>query len=67
MVDEFIKGAPNDLTEIAEMVLLGPVLDKETYRRLSQHFIISFEQFLLLNINLLEGHIQLVQSGSRES
>jgi hypothetical protein len=67
MVEEFAKDASKDSTEIAEMVLLGPFLDKENYRRLLQHFIISFEQCVLLDINLLEGIVQLVQSAPYES
>ncbi|KAG0369739.1 hypothetical protein BGX24_002308, partial [Mortierella sp. AD032] len=34
MVEEFAKDAFKDLTEIAEMILLSPVLDRETYRKL---------------------------------
>jgi hypothetical protein len=36
MVDEFAKDAFKDSTEIAEMVLIGPVLDKEHYRGCSR-------------------------------
>ncbi|KAG9062279.1 hypothetical protein KI688_006611 [Linnemannia hyalina] len=67
MVDEFAKDASKDSTEIAEMVLLGPVLDKETYRRLLQHIITNFDQFVLLDVELLEGLVQLVQSAPPES
>ncbi|KAF9130373.1 hypothetical protein BGX30_013551 [Mortierella sp. GBA39] len=62
MVDEFAKDASKDSTEIAEMVLLGPVLDKETYRRLLQCTITSFDQCVLLEVDLLQGLVQLVQS-----
>lgn len=62
MVDEFAKDASKDSTEIAEMVLLGPVLDKETYRRLLQCTNTAFEQSVLLEVNLLQGLVQLVQS-----
>ncbi|KAG0037890.1 hypothetical protein BGZ89_008122, partial [Linnemannia elongata] len=34
MADEFAKDASKDSTEIAEMVLIGPVLDNGHYRRL---------------------------------
>ncbi|KAF9140160.1 hypothetical protein BGX30_006967, partial [Mortierella sp. GBA39] len=62
MVDEFAKDASKDLTEIAEMVLLGPVLDKGTYRRLLQCTITAFDQSVLLEVDLLQGLVQLVQS-----
>jgi hypothetical protein len=67
MVDEFAKDASKDSTEIAEMVLLGPFLDNDTYRRLLQHIITSFEQSVLLDINLLEGLVQLVQLAPHDS
>ncbi|KAF9111875.1 hypothetical protein BGW39_004220, partial [Mortierella sp. 14UC] len=67
MVDEFAKDASKDSTEIAEMVLLGPVLDNETYRRLLQHIITNYDQFVLLDVDLLQGLVQLVQSAPREA
>ncbi|KAG9063980.1 hypothetical protein KI688_004094 [Linnemannia hyalina] len=61
MVDEFAKDVLKDSTEIAEIVLLGPVLDKETYRSLLSCTITAFEQSVLLNVDLLQGVVQLVQ------
>ncbi|KAG9063979.1 hypothetical protein KI688_004093 [Linnemannia hyalina] len=61
MVDEFAKDVLKDSTEIAEIVLLGPVLDNETYRSLLSCTITAFEQSVLLNIDLLQGVVQLVQ------
>ncbi|KAG0318080.1 hypothetical protein BGZ97_004367 [Linnemannia gamsii] len=62
MVDEFAKDTSKDSIEIAEMVVLGPVLDKETYRRLLQSTIAAFDQSVLLKVDLLQGLVQLVQS-----
>ncbi|KAF9899508.1 hypothetical protein EC991_008789, partial [Linnemannia zychae] len=62
MVDEFVKDTFKDSTEISEIVLLGPVLGNETYRRLLQHIISSFDQFALLDVDLLQGMVQLIQS-----
>ncbi|KAF9899627.1 hypothetical protein EC991_008536, partial [Linnemannia zychae] len=67
MVDEFAKDVSKDSTEIVEMVLLGPVLDNETYRRLLQHIITHFDQFALLDVDLLQGMVQLIQSAPPES
>ncbi|KAF9116923.1 hypothetical protein BGW39_002539, partial [Mortierella sp. 14UC] len=67
MVDEFAKDASKDSTEIAEMVLLGPVLDRETYRRLLECAISSFAKALMLDVELLQGVVQLVQSAPYES
>ncbi|KAG0274245.1 hypothetical protein BGZ96_004422, partial [Linnemannia gamsii] len=62
MVDEFAKDAFKDSTEIAEMVHLGPVLDKEHFRGLLSCMISSFDQSAILNVDLLQGLVQLVQS-----
>ncbi|KAG9063936.1 hypothetical protein KI688_004050 [Linnemannia hyalina] len=67
MVDEFAKDVLKDSTEIAEIVLLGPVLDKETYRSLLSCTITAFEQSVLLNVDLLQGVVQLVQVSPPDS
>ncbi|KAG0273751.1 hypothetical protein BGZ95_010467, partial [Linnemannia exigua] len=67
MVEEFAKDPLKDSTEMAEMVLLGPVLDKETYRRLLSCVIAAFEQAVLLDVNHLQGLVQLIQSAPSES
>ncbi|KAG9070331.1 hypothetical protein KI688_009668 [Linnemannia hyalina] len=67
MVDEFAKDASKDLTEIAEMVLIGPVLDNEHYRRLLSCTITAFDQAVLLDVDLLQGLVQLVQSAPSEA
>ncbi|KAF9274747.1 hypothetical protein BGZ88_002814, partial [Linnemannia elongata] len=67
MVDEFAKGASKTSTEIAEMVLIGPVLDNENYRRLLSCTITAFEQAVLLDVDLLQGLVQLVQSAPSEA
>ncbi|KAF9115368.1 hypothetical protein BGW39_003063, partial [Mortierella sp. 14UC] len=54
-------------TEIAEMVLLGPVLDNETYRRLLECATSAFSNAIMLDIDLLQGVVQLVQSAPPES
>ncbi|KAG0373384.1 hypothetical protein BGX24_011770 [Mortierella sp. AD032] len=45
MVDEFAKDTSKDSTEIAEMVLLAPVLDRETYRRLLQCILVPLTRW----------------------
>ncbi|KAG0305496.1 hypothetical protein BGZ97_001093, partial [Linnemannia gamsii] len=67
MVDEFAKDAFKDSTEIAEMVLIGPVLDKEHYRGLLSCMITAFDQSVILNVDLLQGLVQLVQSSPPDS
>ncbi|KAF9907933.1 hypothetical protein EC991_010372 [Linnemannia zychae] len=62
MVEEFIQGGVKDSIEIAEIVSLAPVLDRENYRNLLSHFIESFEDAHSLNVDILHGLVQLVQS-----
>ncbi|KAG9063574.1 hypothetical protein KI688_004459 [Linnemannia hyalina] len=67
MVDEFTKDTYKNSTEIAEMVLIGPVLDNEHFRRLLSCTITAFDQAVLLDVDLLQGLVQLVQSAPSEA
>ncbi|KAG0315151.1 hypothetical protein BGZ97_008545 [Linnemannia gamsii] len=67
MVDEFAKDALKDSTEIAEMVHIGPVLDREHFRSLLSCIITAFDQSVLLDVDLLQGLAQLVQSAPPNS
>ncbi|KAG0298188.1 hypothetical protein BGZ96_001733 [Linnemannia gamsii] len=67
MVDEFAKDVSKDSTEMAEMVLLGPVLDNEHFRGLLSCTITAFDQSVVLDVDLLQGLVQLVQVASPES
>ncbi|KAF8944285.1 WD_REPEATS_REGION domain-containing protein [Haplosporangium gracile] len=64
LVDEFANEVTNNATAIAKAVLLGPIFDRETYRNLLCCFISKFEATKLLDIDLLQGLVQLVQSAS---
>ncbi|KAG0300936.1 hypothetical protein BGZ97_003014, partial [Linnemannia gamsii] len=64
LVDEFANEVNNNATAIAEAVLLGPILDRETYRNLLCCFISKFEATKLLDVDLLQGLVQLAQSAS---
>ncbi|KAG0044300.1 hypothetical protein BGZ90_008813, partial [Linnemannia elongata] len=67
MANEFAKDSTKDSTEIAEMALIGPVLDNEHYRRLLSCTITAFDQAVLLDVDLLQGLVQLVQSAPSDS
>ncbi|KAF9289494.1 hypothetical protein BGZ88_007718, partial [Linnemannia elongata] len=67
VVDEFAKDAFKDSTEIAGMVLIGPVMDKEHYRGLLSCMIAAFDHSVILSVDLLQGLVQLVQSAPPES
>ncbi|KAG0291103.1 hypothetical protein BGZ98_003142, partial [Dissophora globulifera] len=47
-----------------EIVLLGPVLDEKQYRSLLNCFLAEFQRDTLLNIELLQGLVQLIQDAS---
>ncbi|KAF9117288.1 hypothetical protein BGW39_002371, partial [Mortierella sp. 14UC] len=64
MVDEFIKDALKDSTAIAEIVALGPVLDHEYYRKLLSSLIKDIDEARILDVNVLQGLVQLVQTVS---
>ncbi|KAF9142123.1 hypothetical protein BG015_001043 [Linnemannia schmuckeri] len=62
LVAEFLKDPSLGSTAISEVVILGPVLCQADYRALLSCFIERFDQSALLNINLLQGMTQLLQS-----
>ncbi|KAG9067040.1 hypothetical protein KI688_012952 [Linnemannia hyalina] len=64
MVEAFITDATKDSTKVAEVVALGPVLHREPYRKLLSSFICDFDDSRILDVNLLQGLVQLVQSAS---
>ncbi|KAF9932376.1 hypothetical protein BGZ67_004761 [Mortierella alpina] len=64
MVVEFSKDAVKDSAAITEIILLGPFLDCEHYRKLLNCFIAEFVGAVMLDVHLLQGLIQLVQCAS---
>ncbi|KAF9573679.1 hypothetical protein EC968_008195 [Mortierella alpina] len=64
MVEEFIKDPVKGSAAVTEIILLGPVLDYELYRKLLNCFITEFEKATVLDVDLLHGLIQLVQCAS---
>ncbi|KAF9276404.1 WD_REPEATS_REGION domain-containing protein, partial [Linnemannia elongata] len=49
---------------VAEIVLVAPILDRYTYRSLLSSFISKFEQTTALDVTLLQGLVQMVESAS---
>ncbi|KAG9064423.1 hypothetical protein KI688_003613 [Linnemannia hyalina] len=68
LVEQLVRAfADNTLKTsdvVAEIVLVGPVLDHDTYRSLLSCFISNFEQTTTLNVTLLQGLVQLVECAS---
>lgn len=64
IVECFIEDGVKGSTAVAEVVLLGPILDREYYRKLLSCFISEFDQAAMLDVDLLQGLVQLVQSAS---
>ncbi|KAF9986548.1 hypothetical protein BGZ75_001680, partial [Mortierella antarctica] len=61
IVEEFIKNAVKDPVAVSEVVLLGSVLDQVHYRKLLNCFITELQESVLLDVDLLQGLVQLVQ------
>ncbi|KAG0293528.1 hypothetical protein BGZ97_005318 [Linnemannia gamsii] len=64
MVEAFVADNSKDSVKIAEIVALGPVLQKEPYRKLLSSLIKDFGDARILDANLLQGLVELVQSTS---
>ncbi|KAF9088288.1 hypothetical protein BGX29_000344 [Mortierella sp. GBA35] len=64
LVKAFAQDQLKDAAAVTEIVLLGPVLDRETYRSLLSCFISKFEQTTPLDLTLLQGLVQLVECAS---
>ena len=64
MAETFVNDSTKDSTKVAEIVALGPVLQEEPYRKLLSSFIRDFDEARILDVNLLQGLVQLVQSAS---
>ncbi|KAG0313903.1 hypothetical protein BGZ97_009782 [Linnemannia gamsii] len=66
VVEKFVADGFKNSAALAEVLLLGPSLDQEYYRKLLNCLITEFEAAKLLDVNLLQGLIQLVESASPE-
>ncbi|KAG0199108.1 hypothetical protein BGX33_011877, partial [Mortierella sp. NVP41] len=64
VVSEFLKTTHKDADSIAEVVLLGLVLDRKAYRGALSSLIGQLEREPLLDIDLLQGLVQFLQSAS---
>ncbi|CAO3565224.1 unnamed protein product [Mortierella alpina] len=64
IVEEFIKHAVKDPIAVSEVVLLASVLDQAHYRKLLNCFIEELNKAVLLDVDLLQGLVQLVQCSS---
>ncbi|KAF9141589.1 Programmed cell death protein 6 [Mortierella sp. GBA39] len=61
LVAEFVKDASMGSAAISEVVILGPALRQWDYRFLLSCLIERFNLAVLLNVDLLQGLVQLVQ------
>lgn len=66
MAEVFVADTIKDSTKIAEVVALGPVLQKEPYRKVLTSIIGAFEEAYILDVDLLQGLAQLLHSASPE-
>ncbi|KAG0277068.1 hypothetical protein BGZ95_006578, partial [Linnemannia exigua] len=64
MVEAFVADTTKDSTEIAEIVALGPVLQRVPYRKLLTSLLRDLDGARILDDYLLQGLYQLVQTAS---
>ncbi|KAF9280109.1 hypothetical protein BGZ68_007479 [Mortierella alpina] len=68
LLEGLVRAFTNDTRKgsaaVVEIVLLGPVLDRETYRSLLSCFINTFENITTLDVILVQALAQLVQCAS---
>ncbi|KAF9118342.1 hypothetical protein BGW39_001260 [Mortierella sp. 14UC] len=64
VVEEFVKDDIKGAAVVSEAVILAPVLDRNSYRSLLCCIIDKFETTTLFDIGLLQGLVQLIESGS---
>ncbi|KAF9337050.1 hypothetical protein BGZ91_009668 [Linnemannia elongata] len=64
LVIDFSEDTINEYDAVSEVVLLGPVLDQETYRALLSCFISKLEQATLLDLSFLQGLAQVLHCAS---
>ncbi|KAG0204076.1 hypothetical protein BGX33_008714 [Mortierella sp. NVP41] len=64
LAEEFVKDDLKGPATIAEAVILGPILDRGTYRSLLSCFVTKIEQTTILDVALLQGLVQLIESAS---
>ncbi|KAG0314343.1 hypothetical protein BGZ97_009366 [Linnemannia gamsii] len=62
MVEKFVADINNDSANVGEIVSLGSVLAKEPYRKLLSTLIKEFEDTPILNVDILQGLVQLLQA-----
>ncbi|OAQ31052.1 WD40 repeat-like protein [Linnemannia elongata AG-77] len=61
VVEEFAADALKTSAKISEVLLLGPYLDQEYHRKLLNVFIDEFKNATLLDVDVLQGLVQLVK------
>ncbi|CAO3568724.1 unnamed protein product [Mortierella alpina] len=64
MVEQFVADINKDSTKVAEIVSLGPVLQRQPYRKLLLSFIQKFFETRVLDLNILQGLVQRIQTTS---
>ncbi|KAG0306580.1 hypothetical protein BGZ97_000697, partial [Linnemannia gamsii] len=68
LIDQLVKTFSDDTIKgpaaVTEIVLVSPVLDRDTYRTLLSCFIDKFEQTTPLDLTLLQGLVQVVEDAS---
>ncbi|KAF9542907.1 hypothetical protein EC957_001423 [Mortierella hygrophila] len=66
VVEEFAADVLKTSAKISEVLLLGPYLDQEYHRKLLNVFIDEFKNATLVDVDILQGLVQLVQCAASD-
>ncbi|KAK3838754.1 MAG: hypothetical protein JOS17DRAFT_713209 [Linnemannia elongata] len=66
VVEEFASDALKTSAKISEVLLLGLYLDQEYHRKLLNVFIVELKNATLLDVDVLQGLVQLVQCAASD-
>ncbi|KAG0287697.1 hypothetical protein BGZ96_008401 [Linnemannia gamsii] len=66
VVEEFALDPLKNKEAVSEVVLLGPALDREYHRKLTNVLIGEFQKNLLLDTGLLEGLVEMIECAGTE-
>lgn len=66
VVEEFVADSLKTLEKVSEVILLGPSLDRDYYRKLLNSVIAEFETATLFDVDLLQSLVQLVECAQQD-
>ncbi|KAG0297589.1 hypothetical protein BGZ96_005692 [Linnemannia gamsii] len=66
VVEEFAADSLKTLEKVSEVILLGPSLDRDYYRKLLNSMVAELEMATLFDVGILQGLVQLVECAQQD-